>query len=139
MANILIADDSKNMRNTLKIILTEVGHTITAEANNGLEACIEYEKHRPDLITLDVNMPLMNGIDALKNIISKHPYAKVILISSEDCSSLISHALNLGAKSYIIKPFSIQSFIDTINNVLHCCNDINNDSLQNIYSRISTL
>jgi two-component system chemotaxis response regulator CheY len=139
MAKILIADDSLLIRETIKSILIEAGHTIVSEAGNGYEACQEFDKHQPDLVTLDINMPFMNGIEALNTIISKHPYAKIIMISSESSSSLISHALNIGAKDYLIKPFCIQGFINTVNNVLQCCNEINSDSLQRIYSKINIL
>lgn len=139
MAKILIADDSVLMRKTLNTILLEAGFAVVAEAGNGYEACIEFDKHMPDLVTLDINMPFINGIEALRAILSKHPHAKIIMVSSEDCSSLISHAINMGAKDYVIKPFSIQGLINTINKVLMCENSLSNNNLENIFSKISAL
>jgi len=139
MAKLLIADDSTMMRETLSTILSESGHTVSAQACNGYEACLEFDKHLPDLLLLDFNMPVINGIEALQAILSKHPHAKVIMLSSETCSSLISHALKLGAKDYIIKPFSIQHLLVSIGKVLQCNEAVSNDAVQCIYSKINTL
>jgi two-component system chemotaxis response regulator CheY len=118
MPRVLIADDSAMMRKTLNTIFTELGFTVAAEACTGYEACAAFDTHLPDLVALDINMPFMNGIEALRAILSKHPNANIIMISSESCSSLILHALSLGAKDYIIKPFRIQSLINAANTVL---------------------
>ena len=139
MAKLLIADDSTMMRNTLRTILSESGHTIAAEASNGYEACIGFDKYLPDLLLLDINMPIMNGVEALQMILSRHPGAKVIILSGETCSSLISHMLNMGAKDYIMKPFSIQRLLDSINKVLQCSQTVSSDALQCIYRKIDTL
>jgi two-component system, chemotaxis family, chemotaxis protein CheY len=139
MAKILIADDSATMRKTLNTILTEYGFTVITEASNGYEACIAFDKHLPDLLTLDINMPFIDGIEALRAIMSKHPYAKIIMISSESCSSLISHALNMGAMDYVIKPFNIQSLVNTINKALQSNASISDHSLKGIYSKINAL
>ncbi|OGO77022.1 MAG: hypothetical protein A2Y23_03355 [Clostridiales bacterium GWB2_37_7] len=139
MANILIADDSITMRKTLNTILTESGFTVVAEAGSGYEACIGFDKHLPDLVILDINMPFINGIEALRAILSKHPYAKIIMVSSEGNSSLISHALNMGAKDYIIKPFSVQALVNTISKIIQRDEFVSNDSLKGIYNKINVL
>ena len=139
MSNILIADDSLLIRETLKSILTEAGHTIVSEAGNGYGACMEFDKYQPDLVTMDINMPVMNGLEALGTIMSKHPHARIIMLSNESSNSHINQSLHMGAKSYVIKPFSIQSFVDTINKILQCDNNISNDGLQSIYRKINSL
>lgn len=139
MANILIVDDSSLIRETLKAILMEAGHIVVSEAGNGYEACVEFDKYQPDLVTMDINMPFMSGLEALGTIISRHPHAKVIMVSNEISNSHINQSLHLGAKAYIIKPFNILGFIDTINKVLQCDNSISIDGIQSIYKKISTL
>lgn len=139
MAKLLIADDSAMMRSTLRIILTEAGHTVAAEASNGYEACIEFDNHQPDLVLLDINMPFSNGIEALRSILSKQPHAKLIMVSSENCSSLISHVLNIGAMDYIIKPFSIECLLSTISKVLQCNQSTNHSEIQSIYDKLDVL
>lgn len=139
MANILIVDDSIIMRETIKAILIEAGHTIVSEAGNGYEACLEFDKYLPDLVTMDISMPFMNGMEALNTIMSKHPYARVIMLSCESSSEFICQSLHLGAKGYIIKPFYIQGFVDTINKILQCGNSISIDGLQDIYTKINSL
>jgi DNA-binding NarL/FixJ family response regulator len=139
MANILIVDDSLLIRESLKAILAEAGHNIVSEAGNGYEACKEFDKYQPDLVTMDINMPFMNGLEALDTIMSKHPQASVIMVSKESSNSFINQSLYLGAKSYIIKPFNIPGLVDTINKTLQCGNHISTDSLQSIYQKISAL
>lgn len=139
VANILVVDDSLLIRETLKSILTEAGHTVVSEAGNGYEACLEFDKYQPDLVTMDINMPCMNGLEALDTIISKHPHARIIMVSKEISNSFINQSLQLGAKSYVIKPFDIQSLVDTINKILQCGNSISFDSLQSIYIKISAI
>jgi len=139
MANILIVDDSLLIRETLKAILTEAGHTVVSEAGNGYEACLEFDKCQPDLVTMDINMPFMNGLEALDTIMSKHPHARIIMVSKEISNSFINQSLHLGAKSYVIKPFDIQGLVDTINKILQCGNSISTDGLQSIYMKISVL
>ena len=139
MSKILIVDDSLLIRETLKAILVEAGHTVVSEAGNGYEACMEYDKYQPDLVTMDINMPFMNGLEALDAIMSKHAHARIIMLSSQISNGHINQSLHLGAKGYVIKPFHIQSFVDTVNKILQCDNHISTDGLQSIYNKISSL
>ena len=93
MAKILIVDDSIIMRRNLRTILTQAGHSVIAEASNGKEAFIEYEKHLPDLVTMDITMPIMNGIEAVKKIICRFPDARIIMISALDQRNMVFEAL----------------------------------------------
>jgi len=118
MATILIVDDSVIMRRNLKSLLVQAGHKIVAEASDGLEAYREYGKHLPDLVTMDITMPVMNGIDAVKKIIATYPDANIIMISALDQRSMIFEAIQNGAKHYILKPITVEKILDTINEVL---------------------
>ena len=118
MAKILIVDDSMIMRRNLKAMLTQAGHAVIAEASNGKEAFIEYEKHMPDLVTMDITMPIMNGIDAVKKIISRFPAARIIMISALDQRNMVFGALENGARHYIIKPITQENVLAVIHTVL---------------------
>ncbi|MFZ5351525.1 MAG: response regulator [Bacillota bacterium] len=118
MARILIVDDSIIMRRNLKVILTQAGHEIVAEASNGKEAFVEYEKHMPDLVTMDITMPVLNGIDAVKKIIGSFPDAKIIMISALDQRNMVFEALENGAKHYIIKPITPDKVLTVLDAVL---------------------
>lgn len=118
MAKILIVDDSMIMRRNLKAILVQAGHSVIAEASNGKEAFIEYEKHMPDLVTMDITMPIMNGIDAVKKIISSFPDARIVMISALDQRNMVFEALENGAKHYIVKPIAADNVLSVIHAVL---------------------
>jgi DNA-binding NarL/FixJ family response regulator len=118
MAKILIADDSIVMRRNLKTILTRAGHEVIAEVANGYQACVEYEKCKPDLVTMDITMPIMDGIEAVKKIIIDYPEAKIVMISALDQKSMVFEALKNGAKHYVIKPITTEKVIGVINEVL---------------------
>lgn len=118
MAKILIVDDSTIVRRNLKTILTRAGHEIVAEAENGLQAYREYENHKPDLITMDITMPLMDGVVAVKKIMGDYPEAAIIMVSAIDQKSMVMAAVENGARHYIIKPFSPDKVIASVNAVL---------------------
>lgn len=117
MANILIADDSIVMRKNLKTIITGLGHNVVGEATNGQQAYILYNKE-VDIVTMDITMPIMDGIGALKKIREKDPNAKVIMISALDQKKMVFEALENGAKYYIIKPVTEEKILNAINKVL---------------------
>jgi len=106
MAKVLIVDDSLIMRKKLKMILTKAGHEIVGEAVNGLLAIKEYNEKKPDLVTMDITMPVMDGIESVKNIISTHPEAKIIMISGLNQEHMVFEAIEKGAKHYIVKPIN---------------------------------
>lgn len=118
MANILIVDDSMVMRRNLRAILTKAGHNILAEASNGNQGYLEYKKNMPDLVTMDITMPGMDGIAAVKKIIDEFPDAKIVMISALDQRSMVFEALENGAKHYIIKPITIEKVVNVVNEVL---------------------
>jgi len=118
MARILIVDDSIIMRRNLTSILKEVGHTIVGEAANGTQAYLQYRIHKPDIVTMDITMPNMDGLDALKQILEDDPAAKVIMISALDQKSKVYTALRNGAMHYIIKPLTADKITSVIDSVL---------------------
>lgn len=114
MKRILIVDDSTIMRKNLRAILSKAGYEVVAEAVNGLEAFHAYEKHKPDLVTMDVTMPVMDGIQAVKKIISQYPEAKIVVISAFDQRTMLFEAMENGAKHYIIKPITAEKLLTVI-------------------------
>ncbi len=129
MANILIVDDSPIMRRNLSAILKAAGHTVVSEAVNGEDAFREYEKHKPDLVTMDITMPVMNGVEAVEKIIGSFEDAKIIMISALDQKFMVLSALQSGAKHYVIKPFTPEKVMQIINEVLEVSKDAE-DSLE---------
>ena len=118
MKRILIVDDSTIMRKNLRAILSKAGYEVVAEAINGLEAFHAYEKHKPDLVTMDVTMPVMDGIQAVKKIISQYPEAKIVVISAFDQRTMLFEAMENGAKHYIIKPITAEKLLTVIAQIL---------------------
>lgn len=118
MGRILIVDDTLFMRTLLKNILFSGGHTIVGEAENGEEAIARYQELKPDLVTMDVVMPKMNGIDALKNIRAVDPNAKVVMCTAVGQEQMVKLAVKSGAKGYIVKPFQAPKVLEEVKNVL---------------------
>lgn len=118
MARILIADDSAVIRKTLKRILISAGHDVVEEAKNGVEAVELYAKSQPDMVTMDISMPIMSGIEAVKNIVNKYHDAKIIMISAIDEKNQVFEALECGAKHYIIKPFNENTVLKILDVVM---------------------
>jgi two-component system chemotaxis response regulator CheY len=105
MGRVLIADDSLVMRMQLKIMFEKLGHEVVGEAENGLVAVKRYKELNPDLVTMDITMPEMNGIEAVKEIMKVNPEAKVVMCSAMGQQSMILDAIQAGAKDFIVKPF----------------------------------
>ena len=115
MAKIFIVDDSRIIRRVLTTALTEAGHEIIGEAANGEEALKALESITPDLVTLDITMPVMDGLEALANIRIKYPDLKVIMISAAGQKNKVMQALKLGALDFIRKPVEKDEMLDVIN------------------------
>ena len=118
MARILVVDDAAFMRMLLKKILTQAGHQIVGEASNGREAVEKYKQLKPDLVTMDIVMPEMDGITAVKEIMKIDPNAKIIMITAVGQEAKVMEALKSGAKGYIVKPFQAPKVIEEVNRVL---------------------
>ena len=116
---ILIVDDALFMRSMIKDILVGSGKfDVAGEASNGLEAVAKFTDSQPDLITMDIVMPVMDGIEATKEILRKDPSAKIIICSSLGQEPLVMESIAVGAKDFIIKPFSADTILKTIDKVL---------------------
>jgi len=119
MANrILIVDDAAFMRMMIKEILTKNNFTVVGEASDGLQAVEKYKELNPDLVTLDITMPEMDGIAALKEIKKIDPNAKVIMCSAMGQQAMVIDAIQAGAKDFIVKPFQADRVIEAIRKAL---------------------
>jgi len=118
MGRILIVDDTLFMRTLLKNILFSGGHAIVGEAGDGDEAIEKYKELKPDLVTMDVVMPKMNGIEALKAIKAFDPNAKVIMCTAVGQEQMVKLAIKSGARGYVVKPFQAPKVLEEIKNVL---------------------
>lgn len=116
-SKILIVDDSAFMRTILKDIFLANGFTELREASNGAEAIEVFKKEKPDLVTLDVIMPGMDGLESLKKILNLDSQAKVIMVSTVGQESVVKGAIGIGAKGYVIKPFDPSSIAKIINDI----------------------
>lgn len=118
MKKVLIVDDAAFMRMILKSMLEKNGFEVVAEAENGAEAVRSYMNCHPDLVTMDITMPTMDGINALKEIMEYDPNAKVVMVSALGQEPYIKEAIILGAKYFIVKPFKEEKVVEVLNKVL---------------------
>ncbi len=102
---LLIVDDALIMRKRIKDIAERAGWEIAGEAANGEEAVELYRKESPDLVTLDIIMPKMDGVTALKHVLAADPQARVVMISAVDQKETLSECIGTGAIDFIVKPF----------------------------------
>ncbi len=114
---ILIADDTTFMREMLKSALDPEKYQIIGEATDGVQAVEFYKEKNPDLMILDINMPKMNGIDALTEVIKYDSKANVIMCSDQKYENMIVMAIKRGAKDFVIKPFTAADVITAVNKV----------------------
>ncbi|MFA6988908.1 MAG: response regulator [Candidatus Gastranaerophilaceae bacterium] len=117
MQKVLVCDDAAFMRMMLKDILTKNGYDVVGEAANGNEAIQKYEELQPDIVTMDITMPLCDGIQALKTIIAKDAGAKIIMCSAMGQQAMVIESIQSGAKDFIVKPFQADRVIDSISKV----------------------
>lgn len=118
MARILICDDSAFMRMLLKKVLIDNGHEVVGEAGDGMEAVQLYRQHKPDLTTMDITMPKMDGIEAVGHIHNENPLARIVMVTALGQRAIITDALRAGASDFIVKPFDGDQVIAIINKLL---------------------
>lgn len=114
MAKILICDDAAFMRQALKQIVVPAGHEVIAEAADGNECILQYIKHKPDIILMDITMPDMDGITATQKIMEVDSNAKIIMVSAMGQQAMVFSAITSGAKDFIVKPFEPERIIQCI-------------------------
>ena len=117
-ATIMIVDDAAFMRMMLKDILTKNGFTVVGEAENGAVAVEKYMELQPDLTTMDITMPEMDGLQALKEIRKRDSKARVIMCSAMGQQSMVIEAIQSGAKDFVVKPFQPERVIEAITKAL---------------------
>lgn len=115
---ILVVDDAAFMRMMIKNILTKNGYEIVGEAENGQTAIELYKKLKPDLVTMDITMPEMNGIEGVKKIREFDPNANIIMCSAMGQQAMVMEAIQAGAKDFIVKPFQQDRILQAIGRVL---------------------
>ncbi|MCL1866977.1 MAG: response regulator [Oscillospiraceae bacterium] len=116
---ILLVDDAAFMRMLIKDTLTKAGYTSIIEAADGDIACQMYESDKPDLVVMDITMPNKTGIEALAEIKSKNPAAKVIMCSAMGQEAMVVEAIKLGALDFIVKPFKPDRILQTVGKILN--------------------
>lgn len=112
--SVLIVDDIAYVRKTMKQILTSNGYRVVGEAANGDEAVRLYQELQPDFVTMDLVMPVMNGVEATKLIMKHDPQAVILILSSMMQENLVTEAVLAGAKDYIVKPFQTEEVLKVI-------------------------
>lgn len=115
---ILIVDDAAFMRMMIKNIVSKNGYEVVGEAENGQVAVELYKEHKPDLVTMDITMPEMNGIEGVKAIRSVDPNANIIMCSAMGQQAMVMEAIQAGAKDFIVKPFQQDRILQAMERVL---------------------
>lgn len=118
MAKIMLVDDAAFMRMMLKKSLTQSGYTNFVEAQDGAEAVVKYQEEKPDMVIMDITMPNMDGLQALKKIRETDPEAKIVMCTAMGQESMVVDAIKSGAKDFIVKPFNGDRIVQTVNSIL---------------------
>jgi len=114
---VMLVDDAAIIRLILRDILTACGYEVVAECETGREAVEKYKELKPDLVTLDITMPEMSGLEALNEILKFDPQAKIVMVTAVDEKESLIRAVKLGASDYIVKPFEEERVIAAVKNI----------------------
>ncbi|HOO12553.1 MAG TPA: response regulator [Bacillota bacterium] len=115
---VLIVDDAAFMRMMIKDILSKNGYQVVGEAENGIKAVEKYAELKPDLVIMDITMPEMDGIEAVKKIRAVDPKATIVMCSAMGQQAMVIEAIQAGAKDFIVKPFQPERVLEAVNKVL---------------------
>ena len=118
LRTVLICDDAVFMRTMLSDILTQAGFSVVGQAQTGAEAVAKYKELQPDLVTMDIVMPDMGGIEAVKVIVEEYPDAKILMCSAMGQQSLVVEAIQAGARDFVVKPFQPSRVLEAVQRVL---------------------
>ena len=118
MSTILVADDASFMRLMIRQILARRGYTDILEAENGKVAVSQFREHKPELVLLDITMPELDGLAALKEMLALEPKAKVVMCSAIAQENMVREALKLGALDFVVKPFRPEELLRTVTKYL---------------------
>ncbi|KIL50578.1 chemotaxis protein CheY [Jeotgalibacillus alimentarius] len=119
MTKVLVVDDAKFMRMTLKNVLENSTFEVVGEAENGEEAVEKYKSLNPDLVTMDITMPVLDGISAAKEILKEDPRATIIMCSAMGQQKMVIEAIEAGAKDFIVKPFDSNRVVESLSRVIN--------------------
>lgn len=126
--SVMIVDDSPITIRKLGMMLEQLGYFIVATATNGQAAISTYRTAKPDVVTMDITMPIMDGIEATRGILGEFPDARIIMVTSHGQEKMVLDALKAGAKGYVIKPFQEQKIFEALEKACKRC--IDPDKLQ---------
>ena len=115
---VLVCDDAIFMRTMISDILSGAGYDVVGEAETGLQAIERYKELKPDLVTMDIVMPDMGGIDAVREIVKGDPNAKILMCSAMGQQALVVEAIQAGAKDFVVKPFQPSRVLEAVQRVL---------------------
>ena len=113
---VLVVDDSPIIGRKISMLLDQIGYRVVMTAENGREAIAAYRKCRPDVVTMDISMPVMDGIEATRNLVKMFPLANIVMVTSHRHKKIVLEALDAGAKGYILKPFQPKNVSEVIEN-----------------------
>jgi two-component system chemotaxis response regulator CheY len=113
-----VCDDAIFMRTMISDILTQAGYEVVGEAETGTQAVEKYKQLKPDLVTMDIVMPDMGGIDAVREIVQGDPSARVLMCSAMGQQALVVEAIQAGAKDFVVKPFQPSRVLEAVQRVL---------------------
>jgi two-component system chemotaxis response regulator CheY len=114
MKRLLVVDDALFMRKLIRGVAAEAGWDVVGEAGNGAEAVMLYQQHQPDLVTMDLVMPVMGGLEALRQIRALDPQAKVVVVTALDQRQALMDSIRDGAIDFIVKPFERQRVLNLL-------------------------
>lgn len=117
-ARVLIVDDAAFMRMMLRDILTKNGYEVAGEAENGAQAIERYKEVKPDLVTMDITMPEMDGITAVREIKKLDPHARIVMVSAMGQQAMVIEAIQAGALDFVVKPFQPDRVIEAVKKAL---------------------
>ena len=115
---VMVVEDSRITAKKLTVMLERLGHEVVCVANTGLQAIKMFQEHRPDMVTMDITMPDMDGIEATRKILDVSPQALIIMVTSHGQEQMVMDAIDAGAKGYVLKPVKQEKLAEHINTVV---------------------